>query len=205
MNLFTLKNNLSSNTYGEISNFEIKEKKSKFIAYVFNISCKEEAEEYIDIIRKDNKEARHVVYIYSYVENEMPKIKFSDDGEPQGTGTKMIYEYITKENLSNICIVIVRYFGGILLGAGPLARAYSNTVKEAILACEKVPVRNYIDYTFDMIYNNYEIIKHKLEGYINEELVIIKDVIFENDICVNLLIDKEALSEVENIIKDYIK
>ena len=66
--------------YGEISSSIVEEKKSKFISYIFNISDDKQALEYIDIVKKENKDARHVVYIYSYLNNNVLNIKFSDDG-----------------------------------------------------------------------------------------------------------------------------
>ncbi len=74
--------------YGEIARGYVEEKKSKFISYIFNIKNQDEALGYIDKIKQDNKNARHVVYIYSYILNNMVNIKFSDDGEPQGTRYK---------------------------------------------------------------------------------------------------------------------
>lgn len=202
-NFFTLKSEIYKSKYNEISQGYLQEKKSKFISYIFSIASKEEALEYINIIKNDNKEARHIVYIYSYLENNNLNIKFSDDGEPQGTGTRSIYELMIKENLTNICIVIVRYFGGILLGAGPLSRAYLNSAKEAIDKCQKMKIYNYIDYTFDVNYNNYSLVKYILESYINNE-VIIKNTDFGDNISIKISVVDFELDNLKGKLENYL-
>lgn len=103
------------------------DKKSKFYSYIFSVSSKEEVLNIIEKMKKEYKDARHVVYAY-VLNNDF---YYSDDGEPSGTAGKMIYSLMEKQNITNTLIVVVRYFGGVLLGVGPLARAYLNTVKNA--------------------------------------------------------------------------
>ena len=91
------------------------EKKSKFYSYIFSVSSQDLAIDILNEIKRLYYDARHEVYLYSLIEDDIKKIKFSDDGEPQGTGTKAIYEMLEKENLTNILVIIVRYFGGTLL------------------------------------------------------------------------------------------
>lgn len=106
--------------------FEIK--KSKFIGYYYEVSSQEEAENIIKKIKEDNKKARHVVYAYKVG----PIIKKTDDKEPKNTAGMPIYNVILRNNLDNKLIVIVRYFGGTLLGVGPLTRSYSTVANEVI-------------------------------------------------------------------------
>lgn len=115
-------------------------KKSKFIAKVYYISSQEQAEEIIAKAREEYKDARHVVYAYTLKSSG----RFTDDKEPQGTAGKPIYSLLEKEKVINTLIIVIRYFGGILLGAGPLTRAYSTVAKEALAKCEK---QKYIEYT----------------------------------------------------------
>ena len=115
-------------------------KKSKFIAKVYYIKDQEQAEEIIAKAREEYKDARHVVYAYTLKSSG----RFTDDKEPQGTAGKPIYSLLEKENVINTLIIVIRYFGGILLGAGPLTRAYSTVAKEALAKCEK---QKYIEYT----------------------------------------------------------
>ena len=107
---------------------EIEIKKSKFITYLFELDDEEKIEEIIDKIRNEHKKARHVVYVYKI--NNTGKI--NDDGEPKGTAGMPIFNVIEKNNLNNILIVVVRYFGGIKLGASGLFRAYSKSASEII-------------------------------------------------------------------------
>lgn len=114
-------------------------KKSKFIAKVYYITSDKQAEKLITKAREEYKDARHVVYAYMLKSSG----KCTDDKEPQGTAGKPIFSLLEKENLINILVVVIRYFGGILLGAGPLTRAYSTVAKEALAKCDKTP---YVEY-----------------------------------------------------------
>lgn len=106
------------------------EKKSKFIGYAKPCVTETEAVEFINCIKHKHSDARHNVYAYVLRENN--KQRYSDDGEPQGTGGLPVLDVITKQGLTDVCIVVTRYFGGILLGTGGLTRAYSEGCKGAI-------------------------------------------------------------------------
>ena len=106
--------------------FEIK--KSRFITYLYNLDNIDEVDDIIKKIKDEHKKARHVVYVYKIGSNG----KINDDGEPKGTAGMPIFNVIEKNNLNNILIVVVRYFGGIKLGAGGLFRAYSKSASEII-------------------------------------------------------------------------
>ncbi|MGN0151563.1 MAG: YigZ family protein [Wujia sp.] len=114
---------------------EIVEKKSRFIGQIEPVSSEEEAYAFIDRIKKKHYDARHNCFAFS-IGADMPLLRFSDDGEPQGTAGKPILEVINNSGIHNICIVVTRYFGGTLLGTGGLVRAYTEAAKEALLACE---------------------------------------------------------------------
>lgn len=200
--IYTLKNIDNNGSYGEISSGKLLEKKSSFISYIFKIENENDANENISKIRKDNRDSRHVVYIYSYFKDNVCNIRFSDDGEPKGTGTKAIYELITKENITNICIVIVRYFGGILLGAGPLSRAYLNAAKEAIKLCQKEIIHNYIKYDADITYKKYEIIKSVIDKKKKEGIVVIDDIKFSDNVNVKVSIIDKYYDEIKSIFED---
>ncbi len=114
---------------------EIVEKKSRFIGQIEPVTSEEEAYAFIEKIKKKHYDARHNCFAFSIGE-EMPLLRFSDDGEPQGTAGKPILEVINGSGIHNICIVVTRYFGGTLLGTGGLVRAYTDAAKEALLNCE---------------------------------------------------------------------
>ena len=111
---------------------EIVEKKSKFIANVFYVESVEEAEEYIRKIKKEHKLARHNCYAFSIFSREGITDRFSDDGEPSGTAGAPMLNIISSKKITNILVVVTRYFGGILLGTGGLVRAYTGAFQEAL-------------------------------------------------------------------------
>jgi len=111
-------------------------KKSKFITLLIKIDNSNDVDDYLDNIKKEYKDATH--YCYAYVIGN--KEKANDDGEPSGTAGIPILNVLKRNSLNNILCVVIRYFGGIKLGAGGLLRAYSNSVSEAL------KVSNIIEY-----------------------------------------------------------
>lgn len=187
--------------YNEISFGYFENKKSKFFSYIFYIENEEMAQAYIAKVKEDNKDARHIVYLYSYNKDNNVCIKFSDDGEPQGTGTKAIYETITKENITNVCIVIVRFFGGILLGAGPLARAYLSCAKDALDKCDKIELYVYNEYECNVSYSNFKMIKILLNSYVENRLVKVVNIEFLEKVQIILLIENENFDDIVSNLK----
>lgn len=110
---------------------EIVEKKSRFIGYAVPVSTEEEAYAFVERIKKQHYDARHNCFAFA-IGSENTLLRFSDDGEPQGTAGKPILEVITGNQVVNICIVVTRYFGGTLLGTGGLVRAYTEAAKLAL-------------------------------------------------------------------------
>ena len=131
---------------------EIVEKKSRFIAHVRPVKTVEEAQEFIEQIKKEYWDARHNCYAFS-VGVERTVTRCSDDGEPSGTAGKPILEVILGQELHDLVIVVTRYFGGTLLGTGGLVRAYTDASKAGIdqsVVVEKIPgkrVEIQTDYT----------------------------------------------------------
>ena len=111
-----------------LNTYTLEIKKSKFIAYYYEVETTKEVEELLEQLKKEHKKARHIPYAYK-IDNYMKK---SDDKEPSGTSGMPILNIIEKNNLNHTLIAIVRYFGGIKLGAGSLIRAYENAAKEVI-------------------------------------------------------------------------
>ena len=105
--------------------------KSKFISYLIPVESKSEASEVLENLRKKHFDATHVCYAY-IVNDEVTLYKSSDDGEPSQTAGAPILNVLRKNDLSNVVCAVVRYFGGIKLGAGGLTRAYSNSAIEAV-------------------------------------------------------------------------
>ncbi|MBE7056263.1 MAG: YigZ family protein [Ruminococcaceae bacterium] len=113
---------------------EFVEKKSRFIGYACPVETEEQAVAFINEIRTKHRDARHNVYAYIVNNNGVVNQRYSDDGEPQGTGGMPVMDVIMKQGLVNCCVVVTRYFGGILLGASGLVRAYSHGASIAVEA-----------------------------------------------------------------------
>lgn len=110
---------------------EIVEKKSRFIGYTCPVHTEEEAQEFIDKIKKKNWDARHNCYAYTIGEDHQI-CRMSDDGEPSQTAGKPMLDLILGEDIHDMVVVVTRYFGGTLLGTGGLVRAYQLAAKKAI-------------------------------------------------------------------------
>lgn len=110
---------------------EIVEKKSRFIAEVFPVSNEEEAFAHLEEIRKKHWDARHHCWAYVIGRNPAAE-RMSDDGEPAGTAGKPILEVLRGKKLTDVFVVVTRYFGGTLLGTGGLVRAYTSAAAEAL-------------------------------------------------------------------------
>ena len=107
------------------------EKKSEFIGYIAPVKTSDEAVEFVNKIKAMHRKAKHNVYAYIVRQDNISR--YSDDGEPQGTAGVPVLDVLQKRGLTDVCVVVTRYFGGILLGGGGLVRAYSHA---ASLACD---------------------------------------------------------------------
>ena len=108
------------------------EKKSKFIANIFCVENEEEAESRINEIKKKYYDAKHHTFAYRIYNRKGTISRQSDDGEPSGTAGAPLLNLLERKELSNVLIIVTRYFGGILLGTGGLVKAYSDAAKEAL-------------------------------------------------------------------------
>lgn len=115
---------------------QIEVMKSKFIAYVFPLHQEEEFKNILANLRKEHKKARHIVYAYRF----NVKSKSCDDGEPKGTAGHPLLELLYKKDINNVALLVVRYFGGTLLGAGRLLRTYLQAGVDAINECDLIPI-----------------------------------------------------------------
>ena len=111
-----------------LNTYTIEIKKSKFIAYYYKVDNKEEADIILAELKKEHKKARHMPYAYK-IGNMAKK---TDDKEPSNTAGLPIYQLIERDNLENVLIIVVRYFGGTKLGAGLLTRSYLNAAANVI-------------------------------------------------------------------------
>ncbi|MCQ2432168.1 MAG: YigZ family protein [Clostridia bacterium] len=158
------------------------EKKSEFIGYARPCKTEAEALEFIAKIRKKHADARHNVYAYQIKENNI--MRFSDDGEPQGTAGMPVLDIIRKTGFTDACIVVTRYFGGILLGTGGLVRAYSHAAKLAAEAAHIITYERFSEYELICDYTDYEKIRFALPDF----GVIIDDTQFAQDVTLTLAV-----------------
>ena len=140
-----------------------KEKGSKFIGYVFPISSEEEVKEYIDALKKKHHTARHWCYAWQLGVEEV-RYRANDDGEPNNSAGQPIYGQILSKNITNVLVVVVRYFGGTKLGVGGLISAYKTTAK--LILDEANVIEKTIDVSFKL---NFEYVD------INKVMRIIKE------------------------------
>ena len=138
------------------------EKKSEFIGYACPCKTEQEALDFIAKIRKKHADAKHNVYAYQIKENNIAR--FTDDGEPQGTAGMPVLDIIKKTGFTDACIVVTRYFGGILLGTGGLVRAYSHAAKLAAEAAHVITYERFITCEIICDYTDYDKIRASYQG-----------------------------------------
>lgn len=131
---------------------EIVEKKSRFIATVRIVESEEEAQNFIDEIKKKYWDARHNCSAF-VIGKRGELTRCSDDGEPSGTAGRPMLEVLIGSEIRNIAVVVTRYFGGVLLGTGGLVRAYTRAVQEGIRNCETAVMRLGVRYRLVTDYN----------------------------------------------------
>lgn len=129
---------------------EYVEKRSKFLGKIRPVEQEGEARSFITQLKKTYHDARHNCWCYVLKNGVM---RYSDDGEPQGTAGQPMLEVFNRAGVTNVVCVITRYFGGILLGAGPLLRAYQNTAKLTLEDAGSSVVRRWVTLSIPCRYN----------------------------------------------------
>lgn len=170
---------------------EFVEKKSRFIGHIAPVSTEEEAFAFLARIRAEQKGATHNCYAWQVGEQDQFQ-RSSDAGEPAGTAGRPILEAIKRADLHNTIIVVTRYFGGILLGAGGLTRAYSHAAVIAIGAAqriERVPATQLM-LTFD-----YGLLG-KVESYLSQQGLSAADKVYAEQVCFICNIEKSQLRPI---------
>lgn len=165
--------------YGED---EFIEKKSRFIGQCRPVKNQDDALAFIAEMREVHP---HGTITYAYVLREENTMRYSDGGEPSGTAGVPILEVIKKEGLTDVCVVVTRYYGGIQLGAGGLVRAFSKGAKIAVDAAKPAMNVYCSQYLIRCDYTTYG----KLEYVINAEGHILKETAFENDVCMTVAVE----------------
>lgn len=167
--------------------------KSKFICYMKHIETEIEFKDYLNSIKKKHYDADHACS--AFISNNIKRS--NDDGEPSGTAGAPILNVLEKNNLNEMCAIVVRYFGGIKLGAGGLIRAYSNAISECINKGVLVENIEYPKYELALSYE----MANKIEHYIKNNTILIDTKYDENITYIFALDDNNKL----NTIKEYTK
>ncbi len=144
---------MSADAYTTLRAFgsaELIERKSRFLGYAMPVKTEEEALSFLQKIRSEHRDAKHNVYAYQIANGNL--MRYSDDGEPQGTAGLPVLDVIRKNAFTDAILVVTRYFGGILLGTGGLVRAYSAAAKAAVQAAQIV---TYVPYSVCKLYCSY--------------------------------------------------
>ncbi len=160
-------------------NHELIIKKSRFICYLYKVNNLDDINNYLKDIKEEHKTAKHHCYAYILDNNK----KATDDKEPSGTAGMPIYNVLEKNNLNHVLCIVVRYFGGIKLGASLLTRTYSNVVKDSL--DNLIPLDKYINVVIKFKFENeYEInkLKFKLNDKKYDDYVIYDIDILYNDL-----------------------
>ena len=166
---------------------EFVEKKSRFIGRLWLVETEEEALEKIQAMKKQHYDATHNCWAYIIKDGA---VRFSDDGEPGGTAGMPMLQVLQREGLYNVVCVVTRYFGGILLGAGGLVRAYTKGAKIAVDAAGKSMKRVWTVLYVPCPYNFYERVKLEVEAFGG----IIRNTEFTSEVELEILMP-EALAQ----------
>ncbi len=150
-------------TVKEYGSFEYEDRKSVFIGEALPISCESDALAFIAGIKKKYPDARH--HVYAYVLRENSTMRFSDDGEPQGTAGMPVLDSIRKRGITDTVIVVTRYFGGTLLGTGGLVRAYTAAAAGALETAQIIRYDIYTTLEIEVGYSDYSKISTMLDSH----------------------------------------
>lgn len=170
-------------------------KKSKFLSFVEPVASEEEVELFLKQLKKQYIDASHICYAY-VLKNS--KEKASDAGEPSGTAGVPMLNVLKKQGLKNVVVVVVRYFGGIKLGAGGLVRAYAKAVGAVI---KKSSIVNYVkksEYKLCLSYEESKIVK-KLE---DQNFIKVLKVDYNEKVEIELLVSKEAYAKLVDYLNN---
>ena len=171
--------------------------KSRFIAYVSPAQTKEEADAFIASIKKKHKDATHNVP--AMVIGDKFQIQWaSDDGEPQGTSGAPMVQMLVNEGITNVVVVVTRYFGGIKLGTGGLVRAYSSSTKEGLLASKVITKMHGQKISIETDYTGLG----KIQYILGQRGLAILDSIYTDKVELEVLLPEHVIGEVMAEIRE---
>ena len=171
-------------TVKQEAHVEFEEKRSVFLGHAIRTDTEEEAQAFVKQIKKQYQDATHNVF--AYLMRGETVARYSDDGEPQGTAGMPVLDAIRKSGVRNACVVVTRYFGGTLLGAGGLVRAYSHAASLALEAAGIITYEPYTEYELRCGYSEYQ----KYQVVLSNAGAVIDGTDFGADVCVRYAIKR---------------
>ena len=171
-------------TVSREAHVEFEEKRSLFIGHAIHVDTEEEAQAFIKKMKKEYSDATHNVSAYILKVGIIAR--YSDDGEPQGTAGMPALEAIRKSGVTDVCVVVTRYFGGILLGAGGLVRAYSHSAAIAVEGAGIITYEPYSEVELRCGYSEYQ----KYSNILANEGVVIDSTDFEADVLLRFAVKR---------------
>jgi uncharacterized YigZ family protein len=183
---------MSNDTYKTIqaeSKGIFKDRGSKFLAFAFPVKSEDEIKNHLQFLRKEFHDARHQCYAYRLgVEDQL--YRTYDDGEPSGTAGKPIYGQILSQELTNILIVVVRYFGGTLLGTTGLIHAYRTAAKECL--ANSLIIYQLLEYKMKLLFRYEEM--NSVMRVLKEEAVIVSEQKFDSECSLSISVGKSRVA-----------
>ncbi len=170
------------------SETEFTEKRSRFIGHVWRVESEKEARARIEEMKKTYYDARHNCWCYLIKDGP---VRYSDDGEPQGTAGQPMLNVFQRERVENVACVVTRYFGGILLGAGGLVRAYTQSAKDALDAAGISVVRRWVQVVIPCGYSLFEPMKNQVAAFDG----VLGEVEYGADVRIHALLPEERAEE----------
>ena len=174
---------------------EFTEKKSRFVSDIFPVQTEDDVKACLELVRKKYHDARHHCWCYRL---KSGAVRYSDDGEPQGTAGQPMLAVFEREKIFDVLCVVTRYFGGILLGAGGLTRAYARGAKDALTAAGIAANRVWDCVEINCPYALLEQIKLKLAA----QSAVMEDISYGADIVIQALLPQANTAPVSDAIRE---
>lgn len=178
-----------------VSRTEFTEKRSRFIGHVWPVDSEEQARARIEETKKQHYDARHNCWCYQI---RGGAVRYSDDGEPQGTAGQPMLNVFQREGVEDVCCVVTRYFGGILLGAGGLVRAYTQSAKDALDAAGISVVRRWVAMELPCSYGQFEAMRREVLSFGG----VVENVDYGADVVLSCLLPEERAEDFAARILD---
>ena len=185
-------------TFKENGTVQEEIKKSKFICHVKRVFSEEEARDFINAIKKEHYKATH--NCSAFIIGEQSDIKrTSDDGEPSGTAGVPMLGVLENHRITNSCVVVTRYFGGIKLGAGGLIRAYAGSVAQAVREIGLVEIQEQVVLGITLSYSQYQ----EFANFLKDHQLAEQDPMFTDQVMTTIFVDKENTNSITAALVEF--